>query len=69
MSGLPVKPDGSKRVWLNLSTSTFSGTPYCSDSEMAVAKESIRPETVEPSLAMVMKSSPGWPSSYMPTVR
>ena len=36
--------------------------------EMEVAKLSIRPETTEPSLAMVMKSSPGVPSSYMPTV-
>jgi hypothetical protein len=33
-----------------------------------VAKLSIRPEMVEPSLAMVMKISPGLPSSYMPTV-
>ncbi len=68
MSGLPVKPDGSKRVWLNFSHSTRSGTPYCSAIEMAVAKLSIRPDTTEPSLAMVMKSSPGVPSSYMPTV-
>ena len=66
ISGLPVKPEGSKRVWLNLSTRTLSGTPYCSAREMAVAKLSIRPETTEPSLAMVMKSSPGVPSSYMP---
>ncbi len=35
---------------------------------MAVAKPSISPEMVEPSLAMVMKISPGWPSSYRPTV-
>ena len=28
---------------------------------MAVAKESMRPEMVEPSLAMRMKISPGWP--------
>ncbi len=25
---LPVKPDGSNRMWLNLSQSTFNGTPY-----------------------------------------
>jgi hypothetical protein len=36
--GLPVKPDGSNRVWLNLSISTWSGTPYCSASETLVAK-------------------------------
>ena len=36
--------------------------------EMAVAKESMSPEMVEPSLDMVMKISPGWPSSYMPAV-
>ena len=24
-----VMPDGSKRAWLNLSTSTGNGTPYC----------------------------------------
>ena len=63
MSGFLVKPDGSKRVWLNLSTSACSGTPYCSASEIAVAKRSIRPEMVEPSLAIVMKSSPGVPSA------
>ena len=36
--------------------------------EIAVAKESIRPEIVEPSFDMVIKISPGWPSSYMPAV-
>ena len=30
ISGLLVKPLGSKRVWLNLLISTFRGTPYCS---------------------------------------
>ncbi len=35
---------------------------------MEVAKLSIRPETTEPSFAIVTKSSPGVPSSYMPTV-
>jgi hypothetical protein len=68
MSGLPVKPEGSNRVWLNLSESTLRGTPYWSAIEMDVAKLSIRPETTEPSLAIVTKSSPGEPSSYMPTV-
>ena len=36
--------------------------------DIAVANASIRPEMVDPSLAMVMKISPGAPSSYMPTV-
>ena len=59
ISGLPVKPAGSKRVRENLSTSSLSGTPCCRASEMAVAKLSIRPEMVEPSLAMRTKISPG----------
>ena len=46
----------------NFSQSSFSGTPCCSAIETAQAKLSIRPLTVEPSLAMVMKSSPGSPS-------
>src|SRR5207245_2601855 len=57
------------RVWLNFEHNTRSDTPYCSASETAVAKQSIRPETVDPSFAVVMKISPGWPSSYSPTVR
>src|SRR5918996_8458 len=56
-----VKPEGSKRVWVNLSTRSCSGTPCCSASEVMVAKLSIRPEIVEPSLAMVMKISPELP--------
>src|SRR6185369_17773863 len=67
--GFDVNPDGSKRVWLNLSTRTFNGTPYCSAMEHVVAKLSITPESVEPSFAMTMKISPGVPSSYMPIVR
>jgi hypothetical protein len=65
---LPVQPLGSKRTWLNLSTRNFKGTPYCSAKLMDVAKLSIKPLIVEPSLAMAMKTSPGVPSSYMPTV-
>ena len=41
ISGLPVKPDGSKRVCMNLSTSVLSGTPYCNASEIEVAKASL----------------------------
>ena len=50
-----MKPDGSKRVWLNLSTSALSGTPYWSAIEVIVAIVSIRPETVLPSFAMLQE--------------
>src|SRR5262245_10465017 len=68
ISRLFVIPEGSNREWLNLSQRTLSGTPYCSVREMAVAKESISPETTDPCLAIVTKISPGDPSSYIPTV-
>ena len=54
-----VMPLGSNRVCENLSQRTFRGTPYCIVIEMAVANESISPETTEPVLAIVMKISPG----------
>jgi hypothetical protein len=63
ISGFPLHPLGSKRVWLNLSHSTLRDTPYCKASDTAVAKQSMRPETVEPSFAVVMKISPTVPSS------
>src|SRR3989338_2929869 len=69
ISLLFVTPEGSNRTWLNLLTSTFTGTPYWSESETIVAKQSMRPESVEPSLDMVIKISPGWPSSNNPTVK
>ena len=62
-------PEGSKRTCENLSIRTFKGTPYCRAREIAVAKESIRPEMVLPSFAITRKISPGCPSSYIPTVR
>ena len=68
MLAFAVMPDGSKRVFSSLSTNTFSGTPYCRPSEMVSASPSITPESVEPSLDILMKISPGRPSSYMPTV-
>src|SRR5687768_11228502 len=68
ISGFLVNPDGSNRTCENFSTSVSRGTPYCSDIEIDVAKASIRPEIVEPSLAMTRKISPGLPSSYIPTV-
>ena len=50
-----------------------SGTRYVamrgSATLVAVPRESIKPPIVEPSFAIVMKSSPGWPSSNSPTVR
>ena len=49
---------------------SYHGWTYGNDGSLiAVPNESIRPPMVEPSLDMVMKSSPGWPSTYMPTVR
>ena len=57
---LPVKPLGSKRMWLNFEHRSLSGTPYCSAMLMLVAKASIMPASVEPCLAIVMKISPGW---------
>ena len=62
ISWLPVNPDGSNRTWANLLTRSRSGTPYWSATDTVVAKESISPETVEPSFAIFRKISPGWPS-------
>ena len=59
----PVKPDGSYRVWENLSHNTPRGTPYWSAKEIDVANESIKPDMVDPSLLIVMNTSPGFPSS------
>ena len=63
ISLLFVKPEGSNRVWLNLSTKALSGTPYCKEIEVIVAIVSMRPETVLPSFAIFRKISPGVPSS------
>src|SRR3989338_1132362 len=68
MLGFLVKPDGSNLVWTKRLTRVFKGTPYCRPTEMEVAKESIRPEMTLPSLDILMKISPGTPSSYRPTV-
>ena len=62
ISGLPVKPLGSNRTWANLLTTSRSGTPYWSARLTEVASVSIRPLIVEPSLAILRKISPGWPS-------
>jgi hypothetical protein len=59
---LPVKPLGSNRTWANLFTRSRSGTPYWSATDTVVANESMRPLTVEPSLAIFRKISPGCPS-------
>src|SRR5258708_15926510 len=55
-------------MWLNFAQRTLSGTPYCSAKDTAVANESIKPETVEPSFEILIKISPGRPSSNRPTV-
>src|SRR6516164_7922054 len=68
ISGLFDQPLGSKRVWANFSHNSFNGTPCCKAMDTAQAKLSIKPLTVEPSLAMVMKISPGSPLGYRPTV-
>ena len=65
---MPVHPLGSNRTCANLSTRNLIGTPYCKLKLTAVAKASISPEIVDPSFAIVMKISPGKPSSYIPTV-
>ena len=67
MFGFSVKPYSSKRVRENLSHSSRTGTPCCNASEIAVAKLSIRPEIVEPSLAIFAKNLTGSPVSYRPT--
>ena len=54
-----VNPAGSNRMWENFEQRSSSGTPYWNASEIAVAKASIMPETVEPCFAIVMKISPG----------
>jgi hypothetical protein len=64
-----VKSDGSNRVFVSLSTSVLSGTPYCRPMEIEIARPSMKPESVEPSLDILMKISPAMPSSYTPTVR
>src|SRR3979490_228056 len=60
ISAFEVHPLGSNRVWENFWQNSFSGTPYCGPVEMASAKEFMSSPRVEPSLAMLMKSSPGW---------
>jgi hypothetical protein len=59
ISWFPVNPLGSNRTCANLFTRSRSGTPYCSATETVVAKESISPETVDPSFAILRKISPG----------
>jgi hypothetical protein len=68
MFGFSVNPEGSKRVLVSLSTSALSGTPYCRPIEIDSASPSIKPESVDPSFAILMKISPGIPSLYIPTM-
>src|SRR5271157_60135 len=67
--GFPDQPLGSKRTCVNLLHNTSRGTPHCRASDTAVANESMSPEMVEPCFAMVMKISPGGPSTQTPTVK
>ena len=62
-------PDGSKRTCANFRTRASSGTPYCNAMLVRVPMPSIRPPMVDPSLAIVINSSPGWLFSNKPTVR
>jgi len=45
-----VIPAGSNRWWVNLLTRLSMGTPYWSETDVAVPSESISPPIVEPSL-------------------
>ena len=63
MRGLPVNPEGSKRWSMYFEMRLSTGTPCCSAIDQAIATESIRPETVEPCLLILTKTSPGVPSS------
>ncbi len=70
IASLPMTmPAGSKRVKVNASTYSSSGTPYCRPSEMAMAKLFIMARKAAPSLCMSMKISPMRPSSYSPVRR
>ena len=51
-----------------MSTRTSSGTPYWSANDTACAKQSAKPEIVDPSFAIRSKISPGVPSWNIPTV-
>ena len=62
-------PFGSKRVKMNASTNSSSGTPYCKPRETAMAKEFMRLLNAAPSLCISMKTSPMVPSSYSPVRR
>src|SRR5258705_428173 len=61
-----LRPFG--REFVSLSTRALSGTPYCKPIEIESASPSMKPESVEPSFAILMKISPGLPSSYIPTM-
>jgi hypothetical protein len=48
-------PAGSKRVAVNASTNSSSGTPCCRPSDTAIAKLFISERKIAPSLCMSMK--------------
>ena len=61
--------EGSKLVFLNFSTNLLNGTPCCNPNDIAVAKQSIIPETIEPSLDILIKISHRLPSGYIPACK
>jgi len=63
MSGFDVEPWGSNRMPLKRLTASSMGRPYWRAMEKARQNAWHMPEIAEPSLAILMKISPGVPSS------
>ena len=59
-------PCGSKRVNVNTSTNSSSGTPCCRPRLIEIARQLSMLRKAAPSLCMSMKISPSDPSSYSP---
>ena len=62
MSGLLVAPIGSNRIPRNRTTASSTVSPYCRARLNARQNAWHIPEMVDPSLAILMKISPGLPS-------
>src|SRR5262249_33206866 len=69
ISGLVVGPIGSKRIPLKRTTASSIERPYCSAIEKARQNAWHIPDMVDPSLAILMNSSPRDPSGCSPIVR
>ena len=67
--GWSTKPFGSKRVNVNFSTNSSSGTPYCKPIETAIAKQLMTLRNDAPSLCRSTNISPSVPSAYSPVRR